>query len=187
MILGMAALFAFLSALCVMSIAVGLPGTWMMIALAVVLELVDSRWLVGTDTSTFGWGLLAVCIVLAVIGEGLELVSGMLGTKAGGGTRRGMWGSIAGGLVGATAGTFVVPIVGTLGGALLGTFLGALWGEMSSAKALDVDGSEDSRRRAKVALRPAVAATVSRALGTVAKMGIGASVWVVLAVAAFMP
>jgi uncharacterized protein YqgC (DUF456 family) len=154
----------------------------MMLALAIVVELVDGRWL-GPGTSTFGWGLLAACVVLAAIGEGLELVSGLLGTKAGGGTRRGMWGSVAGGLVGATAGTFVVPVVGTLGGALGGTFLGALWGEMSAAKALDADGEQG--QRARDALRPAIAATVSRALGTVAKLGIGGAIWVALAVAAF--
>jgi uncharacterized protein YqgC (DUF456 family) len=186
MTFGIAALFAFLSALCVMSIAVGLPGTWMMLALAIVVELVDPNWLPGPETSTFGWGLLAGCVALALAGEGLELASSMLGTKAGGGTRRGMWGSIAGGLVGATAGTFVVPILGTLGGALLGTFLGALWGEMSALKELETEGSDDGSRRAKAALKPAVAATVSRALGTVAKVGIGLTVWIVLAVAAFI-
>jgi len=185
MFYAVAAVYAFLSALCVMSIFVGLPGTWMMLALAIVVELLDPRWLPGPDATTFGWALLAGCIALALVGEGLELASGMLGTKAGGGTRRGMWGSIAGGLVGATAGTFIVPVIGTLGGALLGTFLGALWGEMSAARALD--DSQATGDRAKDALRPAVAATVSRALGTVAKMGIGATVWVVLAVAAFMP
>ena len=185
MFYAVAGVYAFLSALCVLSIIVGLPGTWMMLALAVVVELVDPRWLPGPEATTFGWPLLAGCIALAVVGEGLEFVSGMLGTKAGGGTRRGMWGSIAGGLLGATAGTFVIPVIGTLGGALLGTFLGALWGEMSAAQALD--GSQAQGDRAKDALRPAVAATISRALGTVAKMGIGATVWVVLAVAAFMP
>ena len=185
MFYAVAAAYAFLSALCVMSIVVGLPGTWMMLALAVVVELLDPRWLPGPDATTFGWALLAGCIALALVGEALELVSGMLGTKAGGGTRRGMWGSIGGGLIGATAGTFVIPVLGTLGGALLGTFLGAMWGEMSAAK--ELDGSDDTQQRAKEALRPAVAATVTRALATVAKIGIGATVWIVLAVAAFMP
>ena len=185
MFYAVAAVYAFLSALCVLSILVGLPGTWMMLALAIIVELVDPRWLPGPDATTFGWPLLAVCIALAVVGEGLEFASGMLGTKAGGGTRRGMWGSIAGGLVGATAGTFIIPVVGTLGGALVGTFVGALAGEMSAAR--ELDGSQAAGDRAKDALRPAVAATVSRALGTVAKMGIGATVWVVLAVAAFIP
>jgi uncharacterized protein YqgC (DUF456 family) len=185
MFYAVAGVYAFLSALCVLSIVVGLPGTWMMLALAIIVELVDPRWLPGPDATTFGWPLLAGCIALALVGEALEFVSGMIGTKAGGGTRRGMWGSIAGGLVGAAAGTFVIPVLGTLGGALLGTFLGALWGEMSASKALD--DSDDARQRAKEALRPAVAATVSRALATVAKIGIGGAVWMVLAVAAFMP
>jgi uncharacterized protein YqgC (DUF456 family) len=185
MFYAVAAVYAFLSALCVLSIVVGLPGTWMMLALAIIVELVDPRWLPGPDATTFGWPLLAVCIALAVVGEGLEFASGMLGNKAGGGTRRGMWGSIAGGLVGATAGTFIIPVVGTLGGALLGTFVGAMAGEMTAAR--ELDASQAPGDRAKDALRPAVAATVSRALGTVAKMGIGATVWVVLAVAAFIP
>ena len=48
----------------------------------------------------------------------LELFSGVLGAKKGGGTRRGMVGSVIGGLVGAFALTFFFPLVGTLVGSL---------------------------------------------------------------------
>jgi uncharacterized protein len=185
------ALFTFVGGLCVLAIVGGLPGTWMLLAVAVLIELFDAHWLpVGANPSTFGWGILLGATALAALGEGLEVLSGMLGVKAGGGTKRGMWGSILGGLAGALGGTLIlpIPVLGTIVGALLGTFLGALWGEMTSKEApLSADGSElPQKRSARDAMKPALAATVSRALGTVAKTGIGATVWIVLSVAAFL-
>lgn len=96
--------FTLLGALCV---ALGLPGTWLMLAAAVLLELFD--------------------------------------------------------------------------GALPGTFGGALAGELSHPGRKELDDKAEY----KDALKPALAATVGRVLGTVGKAGIAAAVWLALTAALF--
>lgn len=167
--------FSVLGALCVVAVMLGLPGTWVLVGLALILELADA-WITGAPTSTFGVWALGGAVGLGLAGEGVELLSSALGIKGGGGTRRGMVGSMAGGLVGGVAGTVFIPIplVGTIIGVLLGTFAGAYLGETSGEEAKE--GSE--------ALKPAAAATVARILGTVAKTGVAAGVWLLLVVSA---
>ena len=161
-----------------MLVVAGLPGTWMMLIVAVVAELVDEAWL-GPDATTFGWGWIVACAALALLGEGVELLGGMVGAKSAGSSRRGIVGAFAGGLVGALIGTFVlpVPLLGTLLGALIGTFLGALVGETTGEQA----------RSHREALGPALAATVGRVFGTLAKTLVSLVVWITLSVAAFWP
>lgn len=169
-------MFALVGAACVLSVAISLPGTWIMLGLAVLIELLDGLYLTGPEPITFGWWVLAVCIGLALFGEVLEFIAGALGAKTGGGTKRGMLGAIVGGFVGGIALTFMlpIPIVGTLVGALLGTLVGAMIGEITAEDAMTVRGS----------VMPAVGATFGRVLGTVAKVGIAMIVWLVLIVAA---
>lgn len=168
--------FALVGMACVFSVVISLPGTWVMLGLAVLIELIDGLYLTAAEPVTFGWKVLAVCFGIALFGELLEFIAGALGAKAGGGTRRGMVGAIVGGFVGGIAFTFMLPIplVGTLVGALVGTFVGAVMGEVTAEQAMTVRGS----------MRPAAGATVGRVLGTVAKVGIAMVVWVVLVVAA---
>jgi uncharacterized protein YqgC (DUF456 family) len=166
--------FALIGLACVFSVAVSLPGTWVMLGLAVLIELIDGLYLTAAEPVTFGWKALAVCFGIALFGELLEFIAGALGAKAGGGTRRGMIGAIVGGFVGGIAGTFMLPIVGTLVGAVVGTFVGAVMGEVTAEQAMTVRGS----------MRPAAGATVGRVMGTVAKVGVAMVVWVVLVVAA---
>ena len=170
-------LFALVGAGCVLSVVVSLPGTWMLLALAVLIELLDGLYLAG-DQVTFGWPVLAVCLALGLVGELLEFVAGALGAKAGGGTKRGMAGAILGGFVGGVAFTFLLPIplVGTLVGALVGTFVGAVVGEISAEEAMPVLRS----------IRPATGATFGRVLGSVAKVGVAMVIWLVLIVAAIL-
>lgn len=170
--------FALFGAVCVLSVAISLPGTWVMLGLAVVIELIDGLYLTGPEPVTFGWRVLAVCFGIALFGELLEFIAGALGAKVGGGTRRGMLGAIIGGFIGGIALTFMlpVPLVGTLIGALVGTFLGAMLGEITAAQAMSVRGS----------MLPATGATIGRVLGTVAKVGIAMVVWLVLVVAAVL-
>src|SRR5574338_718676 len=107
---GLAAFFALAGLGCLLLVAVGLPGTWVMLGLAFVLELVDGFLLRGDTVVTFGWGLLAVCAGLALVGEGIEALAGLAGAKFGGGTRRGMVGAFLGGLAGAVFLTPILPI-----------------------------------------------------------------------------
>ncbi|MCB9761789.1 MAG: DUF456 domain-containing protein [Alphaproteobacteria bacterium] len=173
-----AIVFMILGGLCTGLVLLGLPGTWMMLALAIVIELADGWWLDGATTTTFGGWLIAGMVVVALIGEGLELASGAIGTKSGGGTRRGMIGSMAGGFLGGIVLTFMlpIPILGTLIGVLVGTFVGAYVGETSGEQAKAGDE----------AIKPAISATIARVVGNVAKTGVAMVVWAALTVAAFM-
>jgi len=171
--------FAVLGIGCLVLVVIGLPGTWLLIGLAFVIEVLDRHYLPGEAPVTFGWWTLGSCLALALVGEALEALAGAAGTKAGGGSRRGMVGAMIGGIIGAIVFTPLIPIpvLGTLIGALIGTFLGALVAERTAEKPLG----------GQAQLRAAGGATVGRLLGTVSKAMIAASVWVVLTAAAFWP
>ena len=53
-VLLVATLFAVLGLGCLLLVVVGLPGTWIMIGLAVALEIFDGRYLSAADPVTFG-------------------------------------------------------------------------------------------------------------------------------------
>lgn len=179
LIWGFAILFALFGLACVVMVALGLPGTWVLLGLALVIELVDGAVLGRGDplaVSTFGWRLLAGSTTLALIGEGIEFASGAAGARLGGGTRRGMWGALLGGIAGAIAFTVALPmpVIGTLLGALVGTFLGAWIGERSV-----------SPRRAHAATnRAAMAAVVGHLGGLLGKLIVAVVVWILLVRAA---
>jgi hypothetical protein len=175
----LAAAFAAAGLGCLLLVVVGLPGTWALLALAAGLELVDHRLLPGDAlVTTFGWGLLGGCAALAGAGEVIEAVAGAAGTKLGGGTRRGMLGAFAGGILGAILFTPLVPIpvLGTLLGAMAGAFAGAFVGEATSPEL----------RSRRDRLRAATGAAAGKLGGTLAKLAIGAVMWVLLVRAAFV-
>lgn len=162
-------IFALLGLVCLGLIVVGLPGTWILLGIAAIFEMTDHLWLdPSVEPVLFGWWVLIGCVVLGLIGEALEFATGAVGTKMGGGNNRGMIGSFIGGLVGGIIGTPLLPIIGTLIGALIGTFLGALVGEITGPEA----------KQTKEALPAAIAATIGRVLGTVAKLGFAIVIWV---------
>ncbi len=172
-----AAIFGLLALFCVGLVLLGVPGTWAMLLGAVGIELFDGAWLAGADPTTFGWGLLALAAAFAAFGEGVDLVSGVLGARKAGASRAGIAAGFAGTVLGALAGTWWIPIplVGSLIGALAGTFLGALGGEALV------------RSEPRDAVKPAVFATVGRLAGTAVKAGIGGAIWLVLVGAALVP
>jgi uncharacterized protein YqgC (DUF456 family) len=95
----------------------GLPGLWVM-----VLAVTGYGW--WTGFRAVGLATMAIVILLAAVGEALELWTGFrLARRYGGSTRAG-WGAIAGGIVGAIVGV-PVPLVGSVIGAFAGAFLGA--------------------------------------------------------------
>lgn len=174
---GLLVLFAGLGLFCLLLVVVGLPGTWALLAIAFGFELVDALLLPGSGpVVTFGWGLLATCGGLAVVGEVIEAIAGAAGTKFGGGTRRGMVGAFVGGIAGAIFLTpvFPIPVVGTLFGAMLGAFLGAFLAEATGPEAR---GREHN-------LRAAFGAAVGKLGGTIAKLAIGVVMWLLLVRAA---
>jgi len=92
---------------------VGLPGNWLMVGTTAVYA-----WLVPAQSrAAIGWKVVAAMLVLAVLGEVVELLAGALGAARAGGSRRGaalaLVGSLAGALVGAVVG-LPIPLVGSL-------------------------------------------------------------------------
>lgn len=100
--------------------AVRLPGTWMIVVMAVAFD-----WWRGWSVLG-GWGLAALAGA-ALVAEVVEtLMSAWLAQRAGA-SKRAVFGAVIGGFVGAVFLTFLVPIplVGSMVGALAGCFAGA--------------------------------------------------------------
>lgn len=173
-----AMLFAAVGALCVASIIFSIPGGWIMLGVALLIEWLDQLYLPAGNQQTFNWWLLGMCAGLLGLGELLEFVAGAAGAKGGGGSKRGMVGALIGGILGAIFFTVFIPIpvVGSLIGAVIGTFIGAVAGETSGERAKTVRGS----------IRPALGATIGRVFGTMGKLLITIIVWATLSVAAFV-
>jgi uncharacterized protein len=162
-------LFTLLGLGAVATTLIGLPGAWLLLALAVLVEIF---------VPMFGWGAIGIAALLAVIGEVVETLAGAAGTRAGGGSSRGMIGAIIGGLVGGIAftGLIPIPVVGTLVGAAAGTFAGAAIGEMTGERAPGVGGT----------VRAATGATIGRLAGTMGKTLLACAAWVLLTLRAFV-
>ncbi len=168
--------FTVLAAVLAATAVLGLPGTWLVIALAAGVDLIELLWREDGD-ATFGVWAIAAAIGIALIAEVVEFAAGAAGAKAGGATRRGTIGALVGGLVGAILGTFLIPIplVGTLAGAALGAGGGALVGELTREGV-----------RVRDTIKPATGAAAGRIAGTILKVGFAAVIWLQLSIAAFL-
>jgi len=164
-----AVVLTLINLLCWVGILFGLPGTWLMVLFAVLLEW----WQPGQFM--FSWTVLWVAVGLAVLGEVLEFVLGAVWSRHAGGSTRGAALAIIGSIVGGILGTALpVPLVGTLLGSCLGAFVGALLGDLWVGRPLFQS------------LKAGQGAAVGRFWGTVAKLAVGAIIVVVLAIAAFV-
>ncbi|HEV7595711.1 MAG TPA: DUF456 domain-containing protein [Gemmatimonadaceae bacterium] len=144
-------------------IVLGLPGLWIMVASAVVYNLI-------VPGDPIGWVSLIAVAVLALVAELLEFTMTGRYARKYGGSRRAGWGAILGGMVGAIVG-FPVPIVGPVIGAFIGSFVGALVAELTGGAS-----ATDATRVAKGAL-------IGRVVSTVLKIGIGFTIgiWIFIA------
>ena len=132
-----------------------LPGLWLMLASAAAYA-----WLTGGRF--LGWRTLVALLILAGLGEVVELAFAGGGAKKAGAGRRGTWGALIGGLLGGIFLSFIpIPVVSTLVGVCLGTFLGAMIGELS--------GGREFGHSAVVG----VGAAKGRLMGTLAKTALG--------------
>ena len=163
-------LLVLVNAAWLVSIVAGLPGTWLMIGSAILLQ-----WL--RHVEYFGTPTLVAVAVLAGLGELFELATGVVGAKAAGGTRYGAVGALLGGLIGALVGTFVIPIP------LVGTLIGACLGAAGGTILLEARAGMPTQ----ASVRAGIGAGIGRLLGTVIKLAIGVIIWVILAIAAFWP
>lgn len=168
--------FSVFGGACMLLVVAGLPGTWILIAAAIVVDCLDWLWLPPGSPLTFHPVTIVAAIAVGLVGEALEFALSAFGAKRFGASWRGMLGSVVGGVVGAIAGTFLIPVllVGTLLGAALGTAAGAIIGELARGD-----------RTLQDAARPALGAVIGRLLGTLAKLPVAIAVWIVLAIAAF--
>jgi len=101
----------------------GLPGTFIILADALIYGLVTRFQKVTV------WFLILL-LGLAVAGEIFEFFSNILGAKHYGASRLGLIGSFLGGLIGIFVGNYLFPVVGPLLGGLAGGFLGAFLFEL---------------------------------------------------------
>lgn len=160
-----------LNGLWLATVLFGLPGNWLMVLMTSLFA-----WWRWEDGVFSGWTLIAVAI-LALIGEVIEFLAGMVGARKAGASWRASIVGLFGAVIGAVAGTvvFPVPIVGTI----LGTCLGAgicVW-------AVEVSRGEQP----DISVERAVGAGVGKFLGIVGKFVVGIVIWLVIAVAAFWP
>lgn len=149
--------------LSVILIVLGLPGLWIMVATAVVYNMM-------VPGDPIGWVTLIAVTALAVVAEVLEFtLAGKYALKYGG-SRRAGWGAIIGGIIGAIVG-FPVPIIGPVIGAFVGSFVGAFAAELTRGST-----AGDATQVAKGAL-------IGRVVSTVLKVGIGFTIgiWIFLA------
>jgi uncharacterized protein len=160
-----------LNALCLVLVVFGIPGNWLM----VLLTCLFAWW--QREAGVFSGGTLVAIVILALMGELIEFLAGMLGARRSGTSWRGSIAAIFGAIIGALVGTFAIPIplVGTLVGASVGAG-GAVW-VIETIRGQPVDRS----------LQRAVHAGLGQIIGTSSKMAVGVVIWGVIAVAAFWP
>ena len=152
------------------SILFGVPGIWLMVLVAAIIEWAQP------GEYMFGQATLLASAGLALLAEILEFVMGAAGSRQAGGSKRGAALAIVGGIVGAVLGTAIpVPVLGTLIGACVGAFVGSLAGDRMAGRTMDES------------VQAGRGAAIGRFWGTTAKMILGAIVLVMLAVAAYTP
>jgi uncharacterized protein YqgC (DUF456 family) len=137
------------------AIVLGMGGNFILLGLALL-----TAW--AGDFQHLSFPLLLLLAALAVLGEVVEGLLGVVTARRFGATRWGMIGTFAGGLLGAAAGTAWIPVLGSLVGAFAGAFVGAFVGELL--------GGSGTRTGA----RAGVGAFVGRVGATAFKIGLGA-------------
>lgn len=141
-------------------VAVTLPGIWVAIVVAVLVDWwrpeVMSLWVIVT------------AVVLAIIAEIVEFFASAAGSKRAGGTRSGAWGSLFGTIVGMIVGQIFIPIpiIGAIIGGVVGAGLGALFAERSIAERSWGDSWRSGRGAAtgrawSIVFKTAIAAVVA--------------------------
>jgi len=108
----------------------GLSGNFIIVGLGLIHALV-------TGFDPISWQLLLLLLGLAILGEVVESLLGVVYVARKGATRYGVLGAFLGGLAGAAAGSGVVPVIGTVVGSFVGAFAGAVAGEYLREKKAD--------------------------------------------------
>jgi uncharacterized protein YqgC (DUF456 family) len=150
-------------AVCLFATMLGIPGIWVLVAVALIVALV-SKFTIIT------WPFLILCIALALISEIVESFLGVAVVAKKGGGKLGILGTFIGALLGVILGAPVVPPLGAIVFGFVGAFVGAVVGEYYSYRNLDS------------AVRVGFWAFMGRALAIMVKFGLGVIIfWVIIA------
>lgn len=109
--------------LSLLSTIVGIPGNWILVGAALVVGL-------ATGFAKMTVATFFVCAGLAVLGELIESVLGIVIVARRGGSKLGVLGSIIGGFAGVVLGAGLAPPLGSVLLGFVGAFLGAVFGEI---------------------------------------------------------
>lgn len=149
-------LIVVLVALCVTGLvmtALRLPGTWLILAVAVAYA-----W--HGDWSEIGGGTLVALGGMALLAEAVEFFASVMTARRVGASRQAGWGGLIGGIVGMIFLSIPVPVIGTMVGAVAGCFLGAAVAELAV------------RKHVGQGARVGLLAALGMILGTATKMAI---------------
>lgn len=151
-----AVLFLLLATAAWASTVFQLPGTWLMILLALLYGGYE-----GFRAMT--WWVFVLGGAAAILGEVLEWLAGWHGTRRFGGSRWAGLAALLGSVVGALLGAAFAWGLGAIPGTLAGAFLGALAAEVAA------------RKEPGGAIKVGLGAAAGRALGLAGKLGLGAA------------
>ncbi len=144
-------------------IFLGLPGTFLILAAAVVFDWVN-------DFATLGWPFLGLLLGIALVAELVEFVLGAVTASRFGSSKSGMAGAIVGAFVVGLLAAPLLPPFGMILGAFFGAFAGAVLFEFIT--------TADWKR----ALRAGYGAFLGSLGGRVFKLAAAAAMLVLLAV-----
>jgi len=120
-------IFLLVAVIGLISIIFGFPGNFIILA-----DSVFYGWY--GDFKSISFQVLIVLILLAVLGEVIEFLLGIIGSKRHKSSNSAIVGSIVGGIIGAILGVPFLFGVGALLGAFLGAFVGAFLVELIKTK-----------------------------------------------------
>jgi uncharacterized protein YqgC (DUF456 family) len=141
-------------------VPLGLPGTFIMVALAIAVNYLAAAGI--------GWVAIGLSLALAIMAEVLEWTLSAKFVMKYGGSKRAGWGALLGGFIGAFAG-IPVPVIGSMIGAFAGAFVGALVAEFTQPNS-----------DAATATRVATGALIGKAVATAMKLAIAFTIALML-------
>ncbi len=148
------ALYILVSLAGLVSLIFGLPGTFIILGASVLYG-----WYGGFSDITVR--VIIILVVLALAGELIEFLLGILGSKKYESSNRAIVGSIIFGIIGAVMGAPFFFGIGAVIGAFAGAFAGAILMELSQGKKMDE------------AIKSGWGAFLGRVAGTISKGAVG--------------
>jgi uncharacterized protein YqgC (DUF456 family) len=151
-----------------------MPGNWLMVGAAALFAWLGPQ----TGVLQIHWQTVIALAELAVMGEILEFLAGVVGARRAGGSKRSAIYSLVGSLIGAIGGATAgipIPVVGSAVGAVVGGAVGAFGGAAYAEYSLGL-GTDQSVKVGK-------AAFWGRLVGTGAKTLVGSIMALVVVIA----